>query len=45
MKAAVFWNVAPCSWQKLTDVSEDLTASIIRAMSDDSDDDGGNKHL
>jgi hypothetical protein len=29
MKMAVFWDVGPCS---LTDVSEVLTASIIRAM-------------
>jgi hypothetical protein len=31
MKMAVFWDVAPCSQvEKLTDVSEMLTASIIR---------------
>jgi hypothetical protein len=30
---AVFWAVAPCSLvEKFTNVSEDLAASIIRAM-------------
>jgi hypothetical protein len=32
MKFRVFWDVAPCSHVKLTDVSEVLTASIIRAV-------------
>jgi hypothetical protein len=30
-KFRVFWDVAPCSHVKLTDVSEVLIASIIRA--------------
>jgi hypothetical protein len=38
---AVFWDVPPVVGQILTDVSEDLTASIIRPMSDD----GGNNTL
>jgi hypothetical protein len=38
----VFWNVAPCNVVKFTDVSEVLTASMIRAMNPD---DGGSKHL
>jgi hypothetical protein len=29
----VFWDVAPCRLIEVTDVSEMLTASIIRAMS------------
>jgi hypothetical protein len=29
---AVFWVVAPCSLVKFTNVSEVLTASIIRAI-------------
>jgi hypothetical protein len=29
----VFWDVQPCGLVELTDVSEELTASIIRAMS------------
>jgi hypothetical protein len=41
MKMAVFWDVAPCSLEKLADVSEVLSASVIRAMSGD----GGSKHL
>jgi hypothetical protein len=32
MKFRVFWDVAPCSHVETTDVSEVLTASIIRAM-------------
>jgi hypothetical protein len=32
MKMAVFWVVAPCSPAEVTDVSEVLAASIIRAM-------------
>jgi hypothetical protein len=32
MKMAVFWDVALCSLVKVTDVSEVLSASIIRAM-------------
>jgi hypothetical protein len=44
MKVAVFWNVAPCSL--VTDVSEVLAASIIRAMMEAaSPDNGGNKQL
>jgi hypothetical protein len=31
MKMTVFWDVAPCSLVKFTDVSEGFTASIIRA--------------
>jgi hypothetical protein len=31
MKMTVFWDVAPCSMIKLTDVSEVLTAFIVRA--------------
>jgi hypothetical protein len=33
MKMSVFWDVAPCSLvtRLLTNVSEELTASIIRA--------------
>jgi hypothetical protein len=33
MKMAVFWNIVPCSLVDIDDVSEVLTASIIRAMS------------
>jgi hypothetical protein len=33
MKMAVFWNVAHVVWEILTNVSEELTASIIRVMS------------
>jgi hypothetical protein len=33
----VFWNVAPCSLVDVTDVSEVLAASIIRAVSHHSD--------
>jgi hypothetical protein len=41
-KMTVSWVVAPCVvWWKLTDVSEELTAFIIRAIPDD----GGSKHL
>jgi hypothetical protein len=32
MKMAVFWVVAPCSLVKVTNVSDVLAASIIRAM-------------
>jgi hypothetical protein len=32
MKMTAFWDITPCSLEKLTDVSELLTASIIRAM-------------
>jgi hypothetical protein len=32
MKINVFWDVAPYSLIKLTDVSKALTLSIIRAM-------------
>jgi hypothetical protein len=32
MKIADFWDVALVVWCILTDVSEELTASIIRAM-------------
>jgi hypothetical protein len=32
VKMAVFWDVAPCVWERLTDVSEVLTASIIIAL-------------
>jgi hypothetical protein len=32
MKMTVFWDVAPCSLVKFTDVSEMLAASIIRAI-------------
>jgi hypothetical protein len=32
MKITVFWDVAPCCLIDFTDVSEVLTASIIRAM-------------
>jgi hypothetical protein len=46
MEMIVFWIVAPCSLaEKFTDVSEVLTASIIRAMMGDRPDDGGSKHL
>jgi hypothetical protein len=31
LKVTVFWDVAPCSIVKITDVSEVLTASIVRA--------------
>jgi hypothetical protein len=31
-KTAVFWDVAPCSLVKFTDVSEVLAASIIRGI-------------
>jgi hypothetical protein len=30
MKRAVFWDIAPCSLEELTDISEVLTAFIIR---------------
>jgi hypothetical protein len=33
MKMAVFWAVAPCRLVEVTEVSEVLAASIIRAMS------------
>jgi hypothetical protein len=33
MKMAVFWGFARAVWQKSTDVSEELTGSIIRMMS------------
>jgi hypothetical protein len=33
MKMAVFWVVAPCSFEKCTDVSEELAASIMRPHS------------
>jgi hypothetical protein len=32
MKFRVFWDVASCSTVLLTDVSEVLTASVVRAM-------------
>jgi hypothetical protein len=32
MKMAVFWDIAPCNLVD-TDISEELTASIIRAVS------------
>jgi hypothetical protein len=32
MQMAVFWVLAPCSFVEVTDVSEVLTASIIRAI-------------
>jgi hypothetical protein len=32
MEAAVLWDVAPWVWQILTDVSEDIIASIKRLM-------------
>jgi hypothetical protein len=32
MKMAVFWVVAPCSVAEVTDVSDGLSASIIRAI-------------
>jgi hypothetical protein len=32
MKVAVFWVVALCSLVEVTDISEVLTASIIRAL-------------
>jgi hypothetical protein len=32
-------------WSKFTDVSEVLTASIIRAIQDDRSDEGGSKNL
>jgi hypothetical protein len=32
MKMIVFWAFAPCSSQKLTDILEVITASIIRVM-------------
>jgi alkylhydroperoxidase family enzyme len=32
MKMAVFWAVAPCSMVEITDISEVLAASIIRAV-------------
>jgi hypothetical protein len=28
----VFWDVAPYTWRKLTDVSEMFTASIVMTM-------------
>jgi hypothetical protein len=43
MKMALFWVVAQCSLVEVTDVSEMLPASIIRAMS--TPDDGGGKPL
>jgi hypothetical protein len=33
MKTTVFWDVAPCSLENITEVSEVLAVSIIRAMS------------
>jgi hypothetical protein len=39
MKMAVFWIVAQCSLVEVTDVSEVLSASIIREI-----DDEGSKH-
>jgi hypothetical protein len=33
LKIAVFWDVAPCSLEKFTDVSEVINASIMRAIS------------
>jgi hypothetical protein len=44
MKVAVLWVVAPCNLV-ITDVSEVLAASIIRAMSKTCPDDGGSKNL
>jgi hypothetical protein len=32
LKVTVVWDVSPVFWQKLTGVSEVLTASIIRAL-------------
>jgi hypothetical protein len=32
MKMAIFWDVAPCSFQIMADVSEVLTASVIRTI-------------
>jgi hypothetical protein len=32
MKMTVFWHVTPVGWQILTDISEELTASIIALM-------------
>jgi hypothetical protein len=36
MKMALFWLLHRAVWQKFTDVSKVLVASIIRAMSDSS---------
>jgi hypothetical protein len=44
-KMAVFWVVAPCGLVEFTNVSEVLAASIIRAMSTHSPDDGGSQDL
>jgi hypothetical protein len=33
MKITAFWNIVTCIYLRYTDVSEELTASIIRAMS------------
>jgi hypothetical protein len=32
MKMVVFWDIAPCTWYIQTNISEELTASIIRVM-------------
>jgi hypothetical protein len=47
MKMTVFWDVTPCSLVEIKDISEVLTASIIRAISKDEyrPDDGGDKRL
>jgi hypothetical protein len=42
MKITAFWDIAPYSLAKFTNLSEVLTASIIRATH--SPDDGGSKH-
>jgi hypothetical protein len=38
MKMTVFWDVAPVVWWKFTDVSDVLTASVIRAHRPDDGD-------
>jgi hypothetical protein len=35
VKTTVFLNVTPCRWQKLAEVSEMLTPSIIRPLNDE----------
>jgi hypothetical protein len=44
LKMAVFWIVTPCSLVEVTNVSEVLAASIIRAITHRPDD-GGSKDL
>jgi hypothetical protein len=44
MKFRVFWDIAACSHVEMTDVSELLTASIIRAINNNDDDNNNNNN-